>query len=65
MLVGLEVFTVETVKSDTFWDVTPCSLVYRHQRFGGTDCIHIQNRKVCQASKPASIALLAASWILV
>jgi len=27
-----------------FWDVTPCSLVWRYQCFGRTDCLHLQNR---------------------
>jgi hypothetical protein len=26
-----------------FWDVTPCSLVDRHQRFGQNCCLHLQD----------------------
>jgi hypothetical protein len=29
-----------------FWDVTPCSLVELYERFGGTYCLRLQNRRV-------------------
>jgi hypothetical protein len=34
-VVRLEVFTAVTMKSDVFWDVTPCGSC-KNRRFGGT-----------------------------
>jgi hypothetical protein len=28
-----------------FWGVTPCSKVYNQQSFGGTSCLHLQDRR--------------------
>jgi hypothetical protein len=30
------------LKIVVFWDVTPCTLVNRYQRFGGICCLHLQ-----------------------
>jgi hypothetical protein len=38
-----------------FWDVTPCSLVEVHGRFGGTYCLHIQGRSVSQGSNQQEV----------
>lgn len=35
-----------------FWDVMACTLIGRYQRFGGTDCLHIQGGKVKQQFYP-------------
>jgi hypothetical protein len=35
-IVGLEVLTATTLKSTTYWTITPCTLVKAHQRFGGS-----------------------------
>jgi hypothetical protein len=42
-------FTTEIMKSPMFWDVTLCSSVKVHWRFGGTYCLHLQGRRVSQA----------------
>jgi hypothetical protein len=31
------------MKNTVFWDVTPCSPVEVHQRFGGIYCLHLQD----------------------
>jgi hypothetical protein len=36
--------------TDIFWDVAPYNLESVHLRFGGTNCLHVQSRKVRQAS---------------
>ena len=35
--------TTVTMKISFFWDVTPCSLIYRFRRFGGTCQLYQQN----------------------
>jgi hypothetical protein len=42
---GFDVLTGATMKSITFWDVMPSSLVK-----GGTHCVYFQARRVNQAS---------------
>jgi hypothetical protein len=37
-----------TPKYTVIWDVTPSSAVEAHRRFGGTHCLHLQGRRVCQ-----------------
>jgi hypothetical protein len=39
-----------TKKSTIYWDMTPCSPVEIHRRFGETYCIHFQCRKISQKS---------------
>jgi hypothetical protein len=43
--------TVKTMESTIFCDVTPWSPVEVHQRFGGTNCLHLQGCRVSQANK--------------
>jgi hypothetical protein len=43
--VGFEVFTTVVMKSITFWDVTPCSLLSCNRRSGGTYRLHLQGRR--------------------
>jgi hypothetical protein len=45
LLVGVEVFTAVVMKSITFWDMTPCSLLSANRRFGGTYRLHLQGRR--------------------
>jgi hypothetical protein len=37
-----EVPMVVIMKTNVFWDATPCSLVERNQRLGRTCCLHLQ-----------------------
>jgi hypothetical protein len=37
--------TCQTLKSITFWDVTPCSLLSCNRRFGATYRLHLQGRR--------------------
>jgi hypothetical protein len=37
-----EVLTAVKMLMLVFWIVTPCGLVGRYQRFGGTYCLHLQ-----------------------
>lgn len=37
------------MNNTTVWDETPCGLVEIHLRFEGTDCFHLQGRRVSQA----------------
>jgi hypothetical protein len=37
-----EVFTAMKMPMLIFWVVTPCELVGRYQRFGGTYCLHLE-----------------------
>jgi hypothetical protein len=41
--VGSEVLVKMTV---LFWVMTPCRLVSRHRRFGGTYYLHVQERRI-------------------
>jgi hypothetical protein len=43
-------FEKELMKISVFWDVTPCSLVEVHQRFGVTDRFHFQSQRMNLAS---------------
>jgi hypothetical protein len=45
--VRFEVLTVVKMTMLFFWVVTPCRLVGRYQRFGGTCCLHLQPTKHC------------------
>jgi hypothetical protein len=36
----------EFIKIMVSWVVTPCSLVYMYQRFGGICCLHFEVRRV-------------------
>jgi hypothetical protein len=51
--VGFEVLTVVVMKSTIFWDITPCSPLSVNRRFGGTYCLHLQDRKNKLSKKPA------------
>jgi len=39
-----------TVKINGVWDVTPCSLVDKHQYYGGLCCLHFQSKRVTRSS---------------
>jgi hypothetical protein len=41
-IVRLEAPMAVALKITVFWEVTPCILEYRFQRFGGTDCPNLQ-----------------------
>jgi hypothetical protein len=58
------------MKSNIFWDVTPCSLIEVHRRFGGIYCLHIRGRKVSQeinqpeaGGKQVSITFWFIAWV--
>jgi len=34
------------IKTEVFWVVTPCSLVYVYRHFGGTSCLQISGKYV-------------------
>jgi hypothetical protein len=42
VLVGFEVLTAASTKTDLFWVVAPCSLVVVYQSFRGPCCLHNQ-----------------------
>jgi hypothetical protein len=44
-----EVFSI--MKSYTFWEITPCSLLKFNRRFGGMFSLHLQGRKINQTRK--------------
>jgi hypothetical protein len=46
-----EVLTAVKVSSLAFWVVTPCGLVGRYQRFGGTYCRHHQDEVLVSTCK--------------
>jgi hypothetical protein len=48
-LVGFEVLTAVVMKSNIFWDITPCSLLKVNRRFGGTHHLHLQGQKMNRA----------------
>jgi hypothetical protein len=43
------VITAVAIKSFTFWDIMPCSLLEVNRHFGGTYCLHHQRQSVNQA----------------
>jgi hypothetical protein len=47
-LVGFEAFIAVVMKSSTFRDITPCSLLKVNGHFGGTFCLHRQGRRISQ-----------------
>jgi hypothetical protein len=58
--IGFEVLTAST----GFWDVTPCIAVEVHWRFGGTYCLHIQDRRVSHARSWDVLYHLLVVWLL-
>jgi hypothetical protein len=46
---GFEVLIAVVMKRFIFWDITPCSPLKVHRRFGGTCCIHFQGRIISEA----------------
>jgi hypothetical protein len=46
---------VSTLKITAFWDVMPCSLLKINGRFGGTYRLHLQCRRVSQATNEQNI----------
>jgi hypothetical protein len=61
--VGFEVLTAVFMKSSTFWDVTPCSLLKVNWCFGRICCLHLQGRKISEAKNQQSL-LPASCWFL-
>jgi hypothetical protein len=54
-------------KITVYWDVTPCSLADRYQRFGGTSCLHLRRgrrRVVSQTGTNVSEELAASIFKL-
>lgn len=45
------ILQIKYFKITVFWDKMSCSLVYRHQRLGGTCCLQLQDRKFCFTSR--------------
>jgi hypothetical protein len=39
--IGFEVFTAVVIKSNIFWDITPCGPLKVNRRFGGTYRLHL------------------------
>jgi hypothetical protein len=37
---------IKNVKCSSFWDVTPCSPLKVHRRFGWIYCLHLQGRRI-------------------
>jgi hypothetical protein len=48
--VGIEVLTAVVVKSSIFWDIMLCSPLKLNRRFGGTCHLHLQDRRISQAT---------------
>jgi hypothetical protein len=46
----LDVFKTLTMKSNNFWDVTPCIMVEDYGRIGKMYCLHILGRRKRQTS---------------
>jgi hypothetical protein len=60
-LLWFEVLTAVVMKSSVFWDITPCNPLSVNRRFGGTYRLHLQGRRISQAS---SACHLLSSWFL-
>jgi hypothetical protein len=45
-LAGPGVLTAVVLKSCIFWDITPCRPLRIIRRFGGTCCLHFQDRRI-------------------
>jgi hypothetical protein len=45
---GLQALTAVIIKITVVWDLTRCSPVNVHRRFGWTYCLHLQDRRVIQ-----------------
>jgi hypothetical protein len=48
--VGFEVLAAVGMKNSAFWDITPCTPLKVNRRFGGICCLHLQGRRISQAS---------------
>jgi hypothetical protein len=46
---GFEVLTAEVTKSSISWDIRPYSLVKANRRYGGTDRLRLQGRRIKEA----------------
>jgi hypothetical protein len=55
----LEVLTAVVMKSNIFWDITPCSPLKVNRRFGGTYRLHLQGRR--KAEQETSVKAEATS----
>jgi hypothetical protein len=47
---GIKISTTKYFKSAVFWDITPWSPLKVNRRFGGTYCLHLQGRRISEAS---------------
>jgi hypothetical protein len=45
-------FRAVQIYIEVFWYITPCSLVDGYQRFGGTYCVHLMDRRWRQHIPP-------------
>jgi hypothetical protein len=50
-LLRFEVLTAVNMKITVFWDVIPCRLVNIYKYFGGTCCLHLQERRIRRADE--------------
>jgi hypothetical protein len=48
--VGFEVLAAVDTKKPAFWDITPCTPLKVNRRFGGICRLHLQGRRISQAS---------------
>jgi hypothetical protein len=54
---GFEVFILVTLKTTSFWDVTPCSLFESHSTVGRMYFLHHQGRRLSQENKTSRVLI--------
>jgi hypothetical protein len=62
ILLGLEVLTAVVMETSIFWDITPCSPLNVNRRFGRTYRLHLQGRRISEATNQRK-ALLASCFM--
>jgi hypothetical protein len=62
--VGFEVLTAVVIKSNLFWDITPCSLLEVNRRFGGKYLRHLQGRRIIRVRYHSCAFYLLSRWFL-
>jgi hypothetical protein len=60
--VGFEDLTAVVFKSTIFWDITPCGPLKANWRFGGTYCLHLQDRETSRARNQVESRWQAGLW---
>ena len=49
-------------KTRSFWDITPCAMIYRYRRFGESCCLHPQNSPAHWTTLKMEVEIFTEFW---